>query len=238
MNEKIIEKIKKVAVATAMVIAFAVLSSTTVNALFLAPQEEIIEDETFLSGIVSFFDSKELPDFTSEAYDLRRNEALKHIDSQNVLRAESTSIAPSRIIIPSLSIDAHVQHVGLTVDLKMAAPTNFSDAGWYKYGPAPGQSGSAVIDGHVDNGLSLPGIFKNLNKMVKGDEISVVDNSGKISTFVVTKVITYDYQSVPNEMIFDPTGPPRLNLITCAGSFMHKIRTYDQRLVVFSELKE
>ena len=44
----------------------------------------------------------------------------------------------------------------------MGVPTNFTDVGWYRYGPAPGTPGNAVIDGHLD-GKSVPeAVFYNL----------------------------------------------------------------------------
>ena len=63
---------------------------------------------------------------------------------------------PARLRIPALGIDAHVQQTGLTKSGAMGAPTNFTDVAWYKFGPVPGQMGSAVIDSHMDNGLALP----------------------------------------------------------------------------------
>lgn len=144
---------------------------------------------------------------------------------------------PARIIIPSLGIDAEVQDVGITAEGNMGVPSNFTDVAWYKYGTAPGGAGSAVIAGHVDNGLGLSGVFKRLGELEVGDEVSVERRDGTRLTFIVTGTRSYPYTEVPTEIVFNPSGSARLNLITCEGSWVKSEKTYDQRLVVFTKLK-
>lgn len=148
----------------------------------------------------------------------------------------SPSDKPARLQIPTLNIDAPVLDVGLGVTGNMAVPPNFTDVGWYKYGPVPGQKGSAVIDGHVDNGLSLAGVFKHLNELSVGDDVYVVTTSGKRLHFVVGDVELYPYQSVPTDEVFGQTDGQRLNLITCDGIWVESGKTYDHRLVVYTKL--
>ncbi len=143
---------------------------------------------------------------------------------------------PVRLSIPSLSIDAAVQSVGIGKSGNMAVPTNFTDVGWYRYGPAPGSVGSAVIDGHVDNGLSLAGVFKQLNEVKVGDKIIVTDASGREQHFTVEDIKDYDYKSVPTELVFNRTDTARLNLVTCDGAWVAGEKTYDRRIVVFAVL--
>ncbi len=148
----------------------------------------------------------------------------------------ATSSQPARLIIPSLSIDAAVQRVGVTVANAMGTPNNFVDVGWYKYGPVPGAFGSAVIDGHVDNGLSLDGVFKHLSDIALGADVYVVANDGSKKHFVVIDIEVYPYHDAPSDTIFDRNDAARLNLITCDGEWVPGDRTYDQRLVVYTEL--
>ena len=143
---------------------------------------------------------------------------------------------PTSLRIPSLGIDANVQEVGVNVLGNMAAPSNFTDVGWYKHGTSPGFSGSAVIAGHVDNGLALPGVFKNLNELAIGDDIFVEKKDGGALHFRVTEIQKYPYASVPLKTLFSRRDLPRLNLITCGGKWIPGERMYDQRLVVYSEL--
>lgn len=145
---------------------------------------------------------------------------------------------PSRLRVPALEIDAYVQHVGVNAKGNMATPNNFTDVGWYKYGATPGFLGSAVFAGHVDNGLGLSGVFKRLADIQIGDEVLVESKEGKELRFRVVEIQTYPHDSVPGEMLFARNDRPRLNLITCEGVWVPGERTYDQRLVVYTELVE
>jgi LPXTG-site transpeptidase (sortase) family protein len=147
--------------------------------------------------------------------------------------AQTTS-PPVRLVIPSLSINAKVQQVGLNAKGEMGIPTNFKDVGWYKYGTVPGQLGSAVIDGHIDNALALPGVFKHLEDIKKGDDVYVVANDGTTLRFVVSEVATYPYTDGPTEHIFGANDVARLNLITCTGTWVSSKHTYNERFVVYT----
>jgi sortase (surface protein transpeptidase) len=147
-----------------------------------------------------------------------------------------TMSKPVRLIIPSLNIDAEVQAVGQTANKAMGVPTNYTDVGWYKYGPVPGQIGSAVIDGHVDNGLALPGVFKQLHALRQGDEVFVITENHETLRFIVTEVARYAYTDAPTDRIFGQTDRARLNVITCSGRWIKKAETYDERIVVYTIL--
>jgi len=43
------------------------------------------------------------------------------------------------------------------------------------------------------------------------------------------------YNSEPQVEIFGPTDKKRLNLITCNGEWIQSLKTYSDRLVVFTE---
>ena len=151
------------------------------------------------------------------------------------LHASAASL-PYRLIIPSLNINAGVQKVGVKADGSMGTPSNFTDVAWYKYGTIPGQVGSAVIDGHVDNGLSLAGVFKHLVDIKVGDDVYVEQANGNKLHFKVTDIETYPYIGAPTEKIFTQTDAARLNLITCEGAWVQSGKTYDHRLVVYTKL--
>jgi sortase A len=148
----------------------------------------------------------------------------------------ATSTDPVRLIIPKLNIDAAVQDVGLTKAGAMGVPNNFTDVAWYKLGVRPGKLGSAVIDGHVDNGLSLAGVFKHLSDIQIGDDVFVQEEDGSRLHFVVTDIQSYPYQDAPAPDIFTRADAARLNLITCEGVWIPSGKTYDHRLVVYTEL--
>lgn len=146
-------------------------------------------------------------------------------------------IVPERIRIPSLSIDAHVESLGVNARDQMVMPSYFTDAGWYTYGPAPGTAGAAVIYGHLNNGLGLDGAFARLGRIRIGQRITLVDASGTQESFTVTATSSYPYQAVPLSTLAR-TKTPELLLITCAGHWVYDRQegmTYDRRLVVTAQ---
>ncbi len=143
---------------------------------------------------------------------------------------------PVTIRIPRIGIDAKIQQTGVNAKGNMGVPTNYTDVAWYKHGTIPGQIGSAVIDGHVDNGLALAGVFKHLDEVQKGDDIFVDTKTGRELHFVVEEVVSYPYKAVPLDKLFSRTDDARLNLITCGGTWVKADKTYDRRLVVYTRL--
>ncbi len=143
---------------------------------------------------------------------------------------------PSRLSIPTLNIDTHVQRVGITALGAIGSPNNFKDVGWYDRGTIPGEVGGAVIDGHVDNALALAGVFKHLKEIKKDDHIFITTMGGKKLDFIVTDVIDYDYKEVPLADFLATKDLARLWIITCGGNWIGEKRTYDKRLVVSAVL--
>ncbi len=143
---------------------------------------------------------------------------------------------PATLRIPKLGIDTKIQQTGLNSKGDMGVPTNYTDVAWYKHGTIPGQLGSAVIDGHVDNGLGLAGVFKNLGRLQKGDDVYLTTKTGRELHFVVEEAVAYPYKAVPLEKLFTRKDDARLNLITCGGTWIKAEKTYDERFVVYTRL--
>jgi LPXTG-site transpeptidase (sortase) family protein len=149
-----------------------------------------------------------------------------------------TSGNPVRLVIPAIGVDAAVQSVGLAWQGtgNLGIPTNFTDVGWYNQGPAPGEPGSAVIDGHLDGHDVREAVFYNLDKLKVGDTVEVVDRAGKMLQFKVVDTKVYDYDAPTDEVFSGDSSKARLNLITCAGSWDKTQKLYNKRIVVFTEL--
>jgi LPXTG-site transpeptidase (sortase) family protein len=144
---------------------------------------------------------------------------------------------PVKISIPALSIQAHVQSVGITKSGNMATPSNYTDVGWYKYGPLPGEMGSAVIAGHRSNALFLPAVFYNLKKLTIGDTIDVTRADGTVLHFKVIRTQSFPYQEVPTQILFNESGNKYLKLVTCEGEWQQKDRTATERRIVTALLE-
>lgn len=158
-------------------------------------------------------------------------------DQTPTIVTEEPETEGMKIVIPKIKVDADVTEVGLTTKGNMAAPRNFFDVGWYKYGTFPGETGSAVLAGHVDNGIALPAVFKKLGDLETGDDIYITTEDGKELHFVVTGEKTYAYDESPKEVFEDNSGK-YIKLITCTGSVIKELRTHSQRLVVTAKLVE
>jgi hypothetical protein len=150
--------------------------------------------------------------------------------------------APARLQIPAIHIDASVMGVGQNSTGMMDAPTSkvynspyWSSVFWYDVGTAPGQSGNAVIAGHVDRVGGDPAVFWSLSKLQSGDTVTVVTNEGNAIHYTVNQVVRYptNYSSQDAlKSVFGPTTGHHLNLITCSGVWTGS--GYDERLVVFT----
>ena len=141
-----------------------------------------------------------------------------------------------RLIIPRLGVNAAVEKVGLTSRRDMASPSRADTVGWYKFGPRPGNEGSAVIDGHSGYADDREAVFDDLPKLKVGDKLFVKDAKGKRLAFVVRRKVLYGRNADAGE-VFGSTKHRRLNLITCTGSFDVAAGTHAKRLVVFTELQ-
>jgi len=139
---------------------------------------------------------------------------------------------PVRLAIPKIDVETSISYMGLTASGDMEAPKTNEDAGWYKYGPHPGNTGSAVIAGHL--GVGNDAIFAQLDVLAKGDIVNVTDDRGQTASFQVTHTRTYAYDAEPSE-VFNSTMGTHLNLITCEGDWNSATRTYSARLVVFTD---
>lgn len=160
-------------------------------------------------------------------------------DVKNAQSSSDLSLTyPTQLVIPSININAKITEVGITSSGNMATPHNLTDIGWYKYGTVPGNVGSAVLAGHVDNGLSLPGVFYNLHKMQVGDDIYIIDKNGQKLSFKVIATDIYGYKDAPADLIFNDKSGKKIRLITCMGNWVPKDKTAEQRFVVTGVLQE
>jgi LPXTG-site transpeptidase (sortase) family protein len=98
---------------------------------------------------------------------------------------------PVRLQIPSIKIDAAIQYVGLTGSGSMEVPQGRADVAWYKFGPRPGDLGSAVIAGHRGRPHAPRTVFDNLSKLHKGDLVYVRESDGRVISFVVRETRIY-----------------------------------------------
>ena len=138
---------------------------------------------------------------------------------------------PGRLIIQSIGVDAQVIPVGVDKDGNMAVTNESYDVGWYNRGPAPGDPGDAVMDGHLDWYDTSQAVFYSLKNVKVGDDVQVQRQDGTMRHFKVTKVQNVAYNAkVPG--LFASSGPARLSLITCGGQWSKALNQYVSRVIV------
>ncbi|MER7765241.1 class F sortase [Streptomyces sp. NPDC097619] len=143
-----------------------------------------------------------------------------------------------RVRIPSINVDAPVMAVGLDAEgwVDAPPPQDPNLAGWYLNGIAPGQRGSAVIVGHVDNAQG-PAVFYGLGSVRKGSHIEVARYDGKTAVFEVYGVEVFSKDNFPGARVYGDTGHAELRVITCGGGYS-KAKGYDGNVVVFARMVE
>ena len=141
---------------------------------------------------------------------------------------------PTRLIIPSLGVNAEVEPVGDDAQGHMAAPSRAERVGWYQPGAMPGDAGNAVLDGHLD-WTTGPAVFWHLARLGPGDEVSVQRADGSQVKFVVDSKAVFPFNASPPGL-FTNVGPPALVLVTCYGPWDRQNGTYADRLVVHAAL--
>lgn len=142
--------------------------------------------------------------------------------------------APAAVTIPTLGVDAPVVPVGVDEMTKlMDVPRSASEVAWYSPGPSPGDAGSAVLAAHVDWGGSR-GVFHRLGELEPGGRVSVAYVDGTSKQFEVIARRQYSKKELPVDLLFSSQGKPTLTLITCAGRWDRKARSYEDNLVVYA----
>ena len=143
--------------------------------------------------------------------------------------------APVQLRIPVLQMSVALTTLGENADGTVQVPSDDRQPGWFRLGPTPGEIGSAVILGHVDN-TSGPGIFFYLRTLAAGDPVFVDRADGSTVEFVVDSVASYPHDQFPAQRVYGSHGSSALQLVTCGGVFDHATGGYLSNIVVYTSL--
>jgi hypothetical protein len=166
-----------------------------------------------------------------------RSDALPAPVSLSQARREPAVASPERISIPAIKLSASIVPVDLQPDGSLAAPENFSLAGWYTGATVPGEPGPSVIVGHVDS-YRGPAVFFRLHELVPGQPIVITTTDNTTRTFIVERLGQYSREHFPTAEVYGSTSLRALRLITCGGQFDPVARSYRDNIVVFARLAE
>ncbi|MCI3278009.1 class F sortase [Streptomyces cylindrosporus] len=145
---------------------------------------------------------------------------------------------PDRVRIPAIRVDAPVMPVGLDTDGWVGAPPPDDPnlAGWFTGAVSPGEKGTAVVVGHVDN-MRGPAVFYGLGALKKGNRVDIARKDGKTAVFEIYGIEVFSKSDFPGDRVYGSKGTPELRVITCGGGFS-KQHGYDGNVVVFARLVE
>ncbi|GAB2751824.1 class F sortase [Streptomyces bullii] len=143
---------------------------------------------------------------------------------------------PDRIRIPAIRVDAPLVGLGLTPTGSLdVPPADRPDlAGWYAAGTTPGETGTAIVAGHVDN-ADGPAVFYRLGALKKGSTVEVDRRDGGVAVFTVDAVEVYDAEDFPDAKVYGAARRPELRVITCGGGYS-RATGYQGNIVVFAHL--
>jgi hypothetical protein len=142
---------------------------------------------------------------------------------------------PVVLDIPAIGVHTPLITLGLNPDRSVEVPRDPLMAGWYRYGPTPGEVGPAVILGHIDSRALGPGVFFRLGTLRPGALIQVRRHDGVLARFSVRAVRTYPKTAFPTQGVYGNTQAPELRLVTC-GDWDTRTRTYRGNVIVFAAL--
>jgi hypothetical protein len=142
--------------------------------------------------------------------------------------------APVRLVVPAAGVDAVLTGAGLDPAGALVPPDDPAVAGWYTGGPVPGETGPAVIAGHVD-WAGAPAVFAGLADLGPGAEVLVERADGSTEQFTVTRVVRSAKTDFPAAEVYAPVSGAELRLITCGGAFDRARGSYEDNVIVFAE---
>ncbi|MEU6710305.1 class F sortase [Nonomuraea sp. NPDC046802] len=144
---------------------------------------------------------------------------------------------PTAVYIPSIGVAAPLMELGLdergAIENPPFHPPNL--AGWYRYGPVPGQRGAAVITGHLDTRTG-PAVFADLRNVKRGEQVQVLRADRSVAVFVVDKVEHTPKRSFPAKKVYAKLDYPGLRLVTCGGAFDRQAHSYQDNTIVYAHL--
>lgn len=154
-------------------------------------------------------------------------------------------IAPVRLHIPRLYIDAPVNTMGLDENRVPQVPDRPDQIAWYDFSAPPGRGSNAVFSGHVDwqtrQGDPIPGVFYRLREMEIGDTIDLTLADGTRLEYRVTGNVATPYDDPNVIKAMQPTNRDVITLITCGGTWLRDPSqkfggNYSHRIIVRAEL--
>lgn len=149
------------------------------------------------------------------------------------VRGHAETPAPFSVRVPAIGVDSNLTNLGRQPDGSVEVPADWQRAGWFTGSARPGQTGPAVILGHVDSRAG-PAVFHRLHELAPGDEILVDRADGSTVRFTVDRIERHEKDDFPTQAVYYPTLEATLRLVTCGGVFERTAGSYRDNVIVFA----
>lgn len=142
--------------------------------------------------------------------------------------------APLRLKLPNGDA-APVDSIDTDKSGALVPPTDVHRLGWWVDSALPGDPGTTVVTGHINEHDQGPGIAGEFADLKPGDKVSLVTANGKTDVYVVNEVSNYHKASeFPTDRLNKMTGPQTLALITCGGNFVGPPLGYEDNVIAWA----
>jgi sortase (surface protein transpeptidase) len=137
---------------------------------------------------------------------------------------------PVALVIPAIGVNARVvpEDLGPGGALDIPPPRQ---VGWYDRGPAPDQSGTTMLAGHIDDN-GVPGALLRLNDVQLGAAVQVTTASGRVAAYTVTRRQVLPQHELAYSGLLSQQGAPSLVLVSCGGAYDEATHLYLDNIVV------
>jgi hypothetical protein len=137
---------------------------------------------------------------------------------------------PVALVIPAIGVSARVvpEDLGPGGALDIPPP---EQVGWYDRGPAPDQSGTTMLAGHIDDN-GVPGALLRLNDVQLGAAVRVTTASGRVAAYTVTRRQVLPQHELALSGLLSQQGAPSLVLVSCGGAYDEATHLYLDNIVV------
>ncbi|MEV5751511.1 class F sortase [Actinoallomurus sp. NPDC052308] len=140
---------------------------------------------------------------------------------------------PVTLRIPEIGVRSPLDRLTTDTRGRLLPPRDPAHAGWFADGIRPGDTGPAVIAGHVDSRTG-PAVFTRLATLRPGARILVTDATGRVAAFTVDRVRSFPKEDFPAADVYGATPDPQLRVITCGGAFDPVSGHYLRDVVVYA----
>ncbi len=137
---------------------------------------------------------------------------------------------PVAVAIPAIGVRARIVPEGLGPGGALAIPPP-QQVGWYDRGPAPGQDGTTVLAGHIDD-HGVPGAFLRLGQVQAGATVRVTTASGRAAAYTVTQRRMLPQAALAASGLLSQQGAPALIMISCGGAYNAATHLYLDNIVI------